>query len=1034
MNLFTPLDIEIRKEIEENLDQTLVVAAGAGTGKTTLLTRRYVALLKNKNVAPSEIVAITFTKKAAAELRERIRNEMVKQGFSDLLLQFETAPIGTIHSFCAAVLKQYAVEAGIDPHFEQMESIEQYEFLTRSFRSWFSKHVIESTAYQDFTNTGFGFAKVQQLAIELYHFRDLVDQIEFEYRPVTAERIRDFANLAESIHAFARDCCKDMTDEGYIAIHQIRKSSVPLKDISIRDACKLILREPQIPKKLGRQTSWNTKDQAKDFKSRMDALRNELSLLQKDFSIELLAKLVDWLRGYLRFLEIEKRNESFLDFDDLLLLTRDLLRSKPSVLQSLQKQYQYFLIDEFQDTDPIQAEIFWMLSRTTATSSKFGYDLDLVSGKLFTVGDINQSIYRFRNASVETYERCIESLQVRGKLLRITQNFRSNPHLLTTLNSFFTGFLSERFFTLATLPHESWDGRAIHVLKQNEDVSLKQMRRTHEATSIACHIRHLIDSKHQIFDYAAQKMRNLTYADIAILFPVSTKLDLYEFALKKAGIPFSLYRSGSFFQTLEVRSIMQIMAAIIHPYDELKVVEALSSMFFGYSYDDLAHFKKINQSFDYRSANIAELPSQLRKQIEILQTLQRTFIHFTPSQWIEKIIESIHAMENVQSKFNVDQVRQNVRKVVWMSQDYESSQGGNVIEFESWLQDLSQHSDEISEAHVTTQPNAVQIMTVHQSKGLEFQVVFVANLASEIRTSKTFVANRFYQTLDFRIGDKDSFLKTRNFDASFEKENAFITDEKRRLMYVGLTRAKNILVLPSPTEKDKKSYMELLGPIFDQNSSFDLFSYKNIEPYPTNDRGTLKYTSAEMDRSFLSTIPKGYERVTATEQKETVVSSLPNTYSFMRRPKLGIAFHAYVERHDVLHHSVNEELLNQICIELNLEDAGKEFRELVEIFIRSDLFRRIQKAKNVYREIPFSFFDNQVLYEGYIDMILEESQGLTIIDLKTDKLTSKDLPERSRIYEQQLKIYSQAIQKATSESVHETILYFVRLNTTVSIA
>ena len=1026
---FIAADQETRVIVENNLDETLAVSAGAGTGKTTLLTKRYISILQQKKISPTEIVAITFTQKAASELRERIYGEMINQNMREELLRIELAPIGTIHSFCATVLKRFAIESGLDPHFKQMETIERYDFLRQSFLDWISKNVSESDVFQQAKFAGINFANIQFLAFQLYQYRDLVDRIEIEFQPVTSTRISALVSHIQEICEYGTDYCDDMTDEGYAAILALNRTLDGIASMPLSQAINIILREESITKK-GRQTSWKTKEHGKQFKVKVDQLRTELETIQQDLSSSILKDLVDWLKDFLKFIEAEKRHKSVLDFDDLLLMTRNLIRNNAEVRQTLQNQFQYFLIDEFQDTDPIQAEIFWMLSKKSHVSANF-YEDDLIPGKIFTVGDASQSIYRFRNASVETYRRCVENIQRQGRLLLIYQNFRSNPFLLNSLNPYFTGLLDQDFHQLSTLPTESWNQPALHVLTRSEPGTLKREVRGHEAYSIASHIRHLIDSGTEIFDHKKNTRRKLTYTDIAILFPVSTSMETYEAAFKASSIPFNLFRSSSFFQTLEVRSILGILSAIHKPFDQLEVVTALSSFLMGFSFDDLMTMKKTFGSFDYRNQNADLLPKSLSYQIHTLQKLSMSLTDSKPSQLIQMILEQTSALNVAQLRFNHKQVVQNLKKLVWIAQDFESGHGTNVFEFIEWLEKMARHSDEITEARLPTQPNAVQLMTIHQSKGLEFSVVFVANLASKFASNVTWVANRFDNALEFRIGDRFSYFKTKGFDTAAESEKKFLSEEKKRLMYVALTRAKNILVLPKPSEDDEKSFMEFVAPLFDHGNDFETYNYADSIQISPVDMPLTVQTEKFPDLSYLSSILHGYLRTTATEQKEDAIIQTKKPYAFLSRPKLGIAFHAYVERHPMSQSMVNEGILNQISTEAMIDP--KDLKELVGVFLQSDLFHRLKASKQIHREVAFSFFEQNQLFEGYIDLMFEENGKWNIVDLKTDQLIAKDLQTRADLYKNQLKIYESAL-KQLGIPVKDKILYFVRLNEIVLVS
>ena len=249
-------------------------------------------------------------------------------------------------------------------------------------------------------------------------------------------------------------------------------------------------------------------------------------------------------------------------------------------------------------------------------------------------------------------------------------------------------------------------------------------------------------------------------------------------------------------------------------------------------------------------------------------------------------------------------------------------------------------------------------------------------------------------------------------------------------MYVALTRAKNILVIPSVSEKDDKTFMEFVAPIFDQGSSFETFSYSSDKKLKQIELKTKPNMTQIRDIEYLSKIPKGYVRTTATEEKGQSLTGSKNKYPFIQRPKLGIAFHSYVECSSKP--IVQDALIQQIITEHGIETQKDELIKLVTTYLNSELYHRIQKSKQVLKEIPFSYFQDGILYEGYIDLMFEELEGFVIVDLKTDNIKESEIESRSDLYRNQLDIYAYAL-KNTGQTVKEKLLYFTRLNRTFSV-
>jgi len=1023
--MIQPTDQSIRDRVIFEVDRTISVFAGAGTGKTTLLTQRYLSLLQQKQVSPKQIVAITFTIKAAAELRERILHGLQRENMPHLTAAVETSPIGTIHAFCANILRQFALEANLDPQFSVISELEHRTFLNEVFQSWFTQSLSTyASTFKKTRSSEISFTKIRQLASKLYDYRDLLQHISIQPEAIKPEDLAALIAEAKELYQFAMQKCKDQEDKGFTTIHHFNQTLQSLENQTTEAKVESLILE-ELPKAPGVQKNWNTSNDCKDFKARYEIMRENLIKIQRVFAKNLFSDLIQWVTDYVDHVEQEKKNRSLLDFADLLLITRNLLRNNPSVRKQLQEQFQYLLIDEFQDTDPLQAEIFWTLARDEEKydPKKEWHDQPLVKGKLFTVGDLNQSIYRFRDASIETYQRAIESIQTQGELLDILHNFRSHPRIIKTVNEFFTKILPEQFKPLLT--HDELIAEpAVHLLEMNEEVGRKDESRALEAHCIAAHIRYLIDTKKQIQDPRTKVERSIQFKDIAMLFPaIKTSLGIYQAAFREYNIPFVAYKAGSFFETPEVHSVVVTLTALLYPFDKLAVPAALSSTWFGCSLDDLLAIRNQFNTFDYREMNLNNVPDSVHRQIEILQTLHKGILTMTPIQFMDMFMEQTQAMKHADLHVNASQVKENLRKLSWLAHDFESSQSHNIGEFYQWLSHLSEQSRDTTEATPSDETNAVQMMTIHTSKGLEFPVVFLANFVSKIQETSAVYANRFDQKLEIRIGDKDTLFKTENFDELAEKEKAKLIDEKRRLLYVAMTRARDIIVVPSSLEAD--GYQTLLEPMMDQAHQFKSFDYTKMDIIKQAPKTTGSISPQVLDMTPLKNIPKGYARTTATEEKGQSLTSSQNKYPFIQRPKLGIAFHAYVERSTKP--TVQNNLIQQILTEQGIQDQQNDLVELATTYLNSDLYQRIQKSKRVLREVPFSYFQDEILFEGYIDLMFQDENGWTIVDLKTDQVDESRLQERSAIYKNQLDIYAKALSKVGLEA-NEKILYFVRLD------
>ncbi len=442
----TLADAAERERIETSLDRNVLVEAAAGTGKTTLMVRRILNLVSDKKLKQrlSRIAAITFTEKAAGELKMRLREKIEQSGLPpSVLTDLELAQCGTIHSFCAGILHERPVEAGVDPAFQVADALQTELLQEEVWRDW-----IEGQMAAESDTGAAVLTRALYLDIELPALRSLAQalvaqraRLSWEDAPARregAEIWREAGALMESLVRVVPSCTDPENDTMMKRIAPLLSVAPGWGSLTPREQEHALLRAV-LPapasgnfNRVGTKKNWLGENVLLDAREWMQ----QLVALHDEAADAFLCELLQWLCGFGAAYEREKHQRGLLDFDDLLLKTRDLLRSNLDVRRDFQRRYDRLLVDEFQDTDPVQAEIVFFLAEKEAKARDWR-EVTLAPGKLFVVGDPKQSIYRFRGADIEVYHAAREALAAQGNVENIKTSFRTASTLVEWVNDVF---------------------------------------------------------------------------------------------------------------------------------------------------------------------------------------------------------------------------------------------------------------------------------------------------------------------------------------------------------------------------------------------------------------------------------------------------------------------------------------------------------------------------------------------------------------------------------------------------------------------
>lgn len=1083
MKIDIPLADQIyRQEAIHNLEKSFCLEAAAGTGKTTLLVERILALIQQKKARLEEIVAITFTEKAAGELKMRLRERLEKalwQGtaeeqdiFGQALQDLEKANISTIHSFCANLLRERPVEAGVDPNFQPLDEIGLDLLFQEVWQNWLRQEMEQKAPpLRRALVLGLEVKEIVHLVRQIYENRDLLPEDVYP-RPEYAfkEFLWDLEKGIGQARALAEAYCFQKEDLGY---QNIQKLSKKIQDLSVlpeelKEA--YLLRELEIEVN-GNKKNWQPPQICTQQKEILENLKERLKKIKDNIRAHALAELIDWIKGFLRTIQEEKEKQGVLDFQDLLILARNLLRHNKEVRRYFQDRFRFILVDEFQDTDPLQVEVVFFLAEKGARAEKWT-EVEITPGKLFLVGDPKQSIYRFRRADIEIYDQAAKNLQKNGQALRVNQNFRTVPSIISWINHIFQNLIQpgpEGSYQPPYIPLEPYAGRkevmadqpGVILLHPPADFNLEEARlpelREKEAAAISWLIKKMVTEDHPkpwlVFDKEKESIRRVCYKDIALLLPTYSGIEIYEEALKSLAIPYRLDGGKEFFLRQEVRSLFCCLKAIDDPADELALLAALRSPFFGFSDEILFLFRASGNQLNYLKTP-GDKNSPLGPAFELLRYLHEERNRHAISWVVEKLLSATKALEFSLLRPGGEQTAANLRKILEQARIFDGEEKANFRRFVQWLESKEAGVREEESPWAEERDEQVRLLTIHRAKGLEFPVVILANLASARRYTQTFIPDRAAGSFQLASGS----FKTIGYDEAFQKEKLKMEAEDRRLLYVAVTRARDHLVIPLFSGKKNKGLLSLLqarlpslseihSPLItgeqliletsagDQKFKEGAALRLPIEETERKEAEEILCQRAQWQHKIKATIRKASQGLTTLAPSAAI-----SFYEISKEgfgPKagedeeeaatFGLAFHEVMENLDWQEGQGLPELCLRKSKEYGIPDRLEELISLSTKCLTHPLGERIRRGQRLFREVPFAVILDEKIVEGKIDLLWAEDNDWVIVDYKTDQILKDNLAQRFTLYREQGIYYARAIQQITGRKVKEVIFFFVRL-------
>ncbi|HUT33698.1 MAG TPA: UvrD-helicase domain-containing protein [Planctomycetota bacterium] len=1082
------------------LGTSFAVEAAAGAGKTSVLVTRVLNLVRTGKAPLDRIVAVTFTEKAAGELKMRVREETEKalvshlhlahsrhvrnedvtplaaperERFRKALEDLGHAPIGTIHGFCAGLLRERPVEAGVDPQFAVADELTASLLRDRAWSDWLEAELAAgSSALLRAVAQGVGLDgwgnHVFGLAERLLDCRDLLDG-----RPRRPAALPDLRALQVELLAgldallwHAQSHASGPQAEKFLGDLEAARRRLALSQLLSAASAEAAIAGLHLPGRPLGKGHWDSKAAYEEGKAAHARLRARLGEAQAAFGHDLAAAVGEALVGFLDVYRAAKDAEGLLDFQDLLLLTRNLLRDAPpgGAREHFKHRFDFLLIDEFQDTDPLQVEIAFFLAERRDRHAPTWEQVEVEPGKLFLVGDPKQSIYRFRRADIEVYERAKDALRRQGELLALSQSFRPVPGVAAAVNAIFApcirkpddGLYQPEYVALDPYRLAVGSRPAVVLLPPPsalaEEFESQDAARRLEARCVAAMIHRIVEEERwEIEDPSKDAMprnRPVAYRDIAVLARTYASTDHYADAFAAADIPLRIVGGRRFYTTHEVHALLAVLQAIDNPHDRVALVAALRGPFFGASDDELMLAAHARGPLSYLDAAHA---GTVGNAMAVLREFHQRRNDEGLALFLQRLFERTKALELFSLRPLGEQRVANLLKIADQARALEATQRVSFRGFVRWLSRLQE-----TEARETESPSAeagdnfVQLLSIHGAKGLEFPVVFVADMTSAERHAARFIVLRDHPASEgrfaFYLGTKRDCVRTANWPGDdYEERRA--KAESARLFYVAATRARDLLfLLPGWGKKSEEGFSRFLGPSLPGALAYDTGTLDlagapprafRIPPPGDAPSPAVRRRLADRERwregiaATIATANRGMPATTPSRLEEGLAPAsdagshlhlahggnvrngdvTPAGAGSDLGRRLGSAVHQCLRRATLEDRAAVLARLRAEAVKLDLTpDQVQDAARLLDVALASPLLRRARAASACYHEVPFAVEVGGTLLTGAMDLLFVEGDQVVVVDFKTDAARDEhEIARRAAAYTPQAAAYALAV-------------------------
>ncbi len=1072
----------------------IVISAGAGSGKTRVLTERFVyiceqkleAMLMNKSTAigatVEDIVAITFTEKAAREMKSRIRARIEEKLLeSNKYESFEqqeranafwqkqkelldTALISTFHSFCHKLLHEFAFQANIPPTFSLLDDVQarliQQDILdnilnqrtfyqqTSCLLDYFSRNQLMKEII-----TIYGKVKEFQADVSIhsyFHAKEIInqqlEQIEqkkqllWETFIVQAEEIiKEFPSLS--------DCSgklKEHLNNLFICFENLKKED---RERAYQELCSIL------PSSW--HASWAKAAPAFEqfYKQLWKPLKDNWGSSFSSLDIQVLEQVMDSfcmiLSSFDEQYEQRKLERNQVDFSDLQQKAISLLGME-EVQQACKSRYLHMMIDEFQDTNPLQMS---MLERMDPAYR-------------FIVGDGKQSIYRFRGADVRLMNEMVNQAtrSSQADFINMNKNYRTCDEIISFVNSLFSVVMNkEEVIHKYQVGYSTIDSERVRPDQKGPLVELLLVDESTEEDQneydlIAKRMLEIRETKSPLVE-RGKRWLPPTWGDMAILIPSRTNLLSLERSLGQRGIPYVVYGGIGFYERIEVREFLNLLHWLNRPWEVVYVAGVLRSPLIGFTLEEFLEVKHVLPEqvtipeFIYENMfSISSLPEEVKGKLAKFRQMYENLVPFADQMPLKEALEDLFVTSGLKLSLLMQENNlQKINNIEKLINQIESLENYSLEEALKQLQLIAELSAKEGEAETElAEGDAVHIMTVHASKGLEFPIVFTTNLARQVTADKesfrydeeSKLVVRFKQEHESVL--EKSELKSPAFEDVQQRTIDEAVEESKRLFYVAATRARDYLVLSSKNKQVKHSWLEMLNKAMEQDgdlpSLIEIKSqvlydgswskeesiYKNppiirenLQPLSFSVTEVMNFINDPVSYYYQSIIKADeswFQHITETNTRNAVTSSID--YSL-----LGTLVHRTCELLDYgfTREEAIKEALDQVEEGQKTETYQEQIAALIEPYSKISMEKLGEPFLN---EWNFSTNIEGVTIIGEIDKVVRKNNEYHLIDFKTNFIYDENkLIEQ---YKPQLYLYKMAFEKEFNQSINKLFLLLLR--------
>ncbi|HYN31744.1 MAG TPA: UvrD-helicase domain-containing protein [Ilumatobacteraceae bacterium] len=1094
----SPPDEASRVRIRTDLDTTLFVEAGAGAGKTSSLVARIVNLVR-AGVPITAVAAITFTEKAAAELRSRTRASLEHDPTPEAraaLDRLDHAPIGTLHSFARRILFDFPIEAGLPPGFSVLDELESGLAFEEQWDDLLDRLLDEpdppggmidgGRAFVELCEfDGFGINKgARRMADDFRANWDLVDDrvdladpgpLRLDIAPLLA-----IGAAIGSTPVPPDDTQAETTRDIGALVDELASAD------SVRTRLELIV---ELDRRFGNWADGKRWPGAKAKWTKAFGANGaaDLEALQ-GLEIELgrvARALLEAVRRHRRLLlgavmgrfvldaAARRAGSGLLEFHDLLVLARRLLTDRPLLRRLLHERYQRVLLDEFQDTDPIQLEIAVRLTADPDDPDQAAAwrRLQPLPGRLFVVGDPKQSIYRFRRADIAQYLRAAD--QVGADHVALSANFRSTRGVIDFANDVFGRLITfeadaqPAFQPLdACRPAVALAHGTVSVLGADRHDDLTPNSRTgelgaadalrlREAADVAATVSTALADGWPVHDEALGALRPCRPGDICILLPTRISLPALEAELRGAQLSYRAENSSVVYATAEIRQLMMVLRAADDPTDELTMVEALRSPLYGCSDVELWEWKRQGGSWNPWASVPAGLGGHpVTTAIAHVRSIAERIGWASPADLLAAIVDDRRVLDLALTGPDGRDVWRRVRYVIEQARAWADAGGHGVRRYLQWAKLQASESRVADTILPENDHDAIRVMTIHAAKGLEFPITIVAGLTTRPRRT----------TSNGVVWANDTWMLTGRgddgvFDAHQPIDEQMGDAERRRLLYVACTRASDHLVVSlhrgTPTKANE--HYDDWGPLTSAELLFaagaaeptsgaraTAFEPASFVPAPptTVDLEWSDPTIWANERNVVLRRASRRTGIAATRLSEELAAvgdrDAVDDPGLDKRPvnvetppwqrgrygtSIGRAVHGVLQFCDLATGSDIDNLARAQCAAEGVIGLEDRVASLARSTLDTPIVRQVVDGAEHWRELFVAAPVGDRVLEGYVDLLVRTADGLVIVDYKTDQWSGPvQTAERVGRYRLQLAAYGAALGAALSEPIVGGIL------------